>query len=100
MKALLLLKEDLTWNRASTGIEIILQRVINTQTLNKQLSPYHFPPIQFLPRIYSVNGHCTGMEYQSMAILLEWGISQWPLYWNGISVNGHFTGMGYQAMAI
>ena len=35
-----------------------------------------------------------------MAILLEWGISQWPLYWNGISVNGHFTGMGNQAMAI
>ena len=24
----------------------------------------------------SVNGHFTGMEYQLMAILLEWGISQ------------------------
>ena len=89
MKALLLLKEDLTWNRASTGIEIILQRVISTQTLTKQLSPYHFPPSSFSP------GYI-----QSMAIVLEWGISQWPFYWNGVSVNGHFTGMGYQSMAI
>jgi len=35
-----------------------------------------------------------------MAILMEWGISQWPFYWNGVSVNGNFTGMGYQSMAI